>query len=160
MDEAFLKRKVAALLNFTYGRRVGDAVTGRPLTFGFSPVTLRLRYVYANDRLLATLRPDGNAMLQRDGLILLDGNKDVTKKVVVTDDAAPYVERGGDVLAGGVRQFVGHFYAGEDVIIASKNGRLIACGQILVLPEEARFFRRGVIIKNRFGVNQNERQVA
>lgn len=160
MDATSLKRKVAALLNFAYGRRVGNVVTDRPLTFGFSPATLRLRYVYDVDRLLAIVRPDGNVLLQRHGLVLLDGKRDVTKKVVVTADAEPFVEKGGDVLAGGVQEFVGYFYAGEDVIITSQSGRPIACGQVLLLPEEARFFKRGVIIKNRFGVNQNERQTA
>jgi len=157
-NEEIFRRKIKELLNFQYGRPVGDFISSQELFFKTSISTGRLKYVYTtNGKLLVSIRPDGYALLEKAALELLQKANVVKKKLIVKKEATGFILRGKDVLVSNVERFVGKFNLGEDVIVANESD-LLACGQLVLLPSEVKFFKRGVVVKNRFGVkvgNQN-----
>ena len=70
-------------------------------------------------------------------------------KVTVDMGAVPYVCKGADVMAPGIRGFVGEFQKGDLVIVTDeKHGKPIALGEILYDAEQAKNIKQGPVIRN------------
>lgn len=150
-EKEFLNRKVKYVLDFMYGPPVGEVISSLPLRAVFSPTTRMLKALYYEDKLVAVRRKDGYLLLEKHGLEALRGVR-LSRAVVVKDVAKPFVAKGKDVFAHHISRFVGEHYVGEDTIVVAGSGEPLGCGQLVLLPSETKFFRRGVAIKIRFGV--------
>jgi PUA-domain protein len=74
-------------------------------------------------------------------------------KVIVDMGAVPYVCKGANVMAPGVRRIEGTFKSNSIVaIVDEKFGKPIALGEILFGSEEATKLKQGRIVKNLFYV--------
>ena len=74
-------------------------------------------------------------------------------KVIVDMGAVPYVCKGANVMAPGVRRIEGTFRSNSIVaIVDEKFGKPIALGEILFGSEEALKLKQGMVVKNRFYV--------
>ena len=70
-------------------------------------------------------------------------------KVTVDMGAVPYVCKGADVMAPGIRGFSGEFQKGDLVIVTDeKHGKPIALGEILYDAEQAKNIKQGPVIRN------------
>ena len=70
-------------------------------------------------------------------------------KVTVDMGAVPYVCKGADVMAPGIRGFGGEFQKGDLVIVIDeKHGKPIALGETLYDAEQAKNIKQGPVIKN------------
>jgi len=70
-------------------------------------------------------------------------------KVVVDMGAIPFVCKGANIMAPGVRKFEGKFKKGDLVIVADeKYGKPIALGEILYDKEEIEDIKEGVVVRN------------
>jgi PUA domain protein len=70
-------------------------------------------------------------------------------KAVVDMGAIPYVCKGANVMAPGIRRFEGEFKKGDLVLVADeKYGKALAIGETLYDSEEAKKTRQGVVVKN------------
>jgi PUA domain protein len=63
--------------------------------------------------------------------------------------AVPYVCKGANIMAPGIRGFRGEFRKGDLVIVTDeKHGKPIALGEILYDTEQVKSIRQGIVIKN------------
>ncbi len=70
-------------------------------------------------------------------------------KVIVDNGAVPYVCKGANIMAPGIRRFEGRFGNGDFVVVADENhNKAIAVGKIAYDLEEARNIKKGLIVKN------------
>ncbi len=70
-------------------------------------------------------------------------------KVVVDMGAIPYICKGANVMAPGIRHFDEGFKKGDFVLIVDeKHGKAIAVGEILYDAQEARHVKQGVVVRN------------
>ena len=77
-------------------------------------------------------------------------------KVVVDMGAVPYVCKGADVMAPGIRRFEGEFSQGDTVLVVDeKHGKSIAVGEALHDSHEAKGMKQGAIVKNVHFVGDN-----
>ena len=77
----------------------------------------------------------------------------VAPKVIVDMGAVPYVCKGANVMAPGVRRIEGTFRSNSIVaIVDEKFGKPIALGEILFGSEEALKLKHGKVVKNLFHV--------
>jgi PUA domain protein len=77
-------------------------------------------------------------------------------RAIVDMGAVPYVCKGANVMAPGIRRFEGEFKRGDFILVADeKHGKAIAVGEILYDHEEARNVRQGMVIKNIHFVGDN-----
>lgn len=81
---------------------------------------------------------------------------DVAPKVIVDMGAVPYVCKGANVMAPGIRRFEGEFGKGDIVLVADeKHGKPVAVGEIIYDMEEAKNTRQGIVVKNLHFVGDN-----
>jgi PUA-domain protein len=74
---------------------------------------------------------------------------DHAPKVVVDMGAIPYVCKGANVMAPGIRRFEGEFGKGNFVfVVDEKYGKPVAIGEIIYDVNEARMVKQGVVVKN------------
>jgi len=73
----------------------------------------------------------------------------IMPKVIVDMGAVPYVCKGADVMAPGIRRYERDFGKGDlVVIIDEKYGKAVAIGEALFDREEAVKVNRGIVVKN------------
>ncbi len=74
---------------------------------------------------------------------------DHAPKVTVDMGAVPYVCKGANIMAPGIKQFNGDFQKGDLVIITDqKHGKPIAIGETLYSIDQAKNTKQGAIIRN------------
>ena len=70
-------------------------------------------------------------------------------KVVVDMGAVPYVCKGANVMAPGIRRIDGEFGKGDFVFVADeKHGKVLALGKAMFDVDEARRAKQGAVIEN------------
>jgi PUA domain protein len=70
-------------------------------------------------------------------------------RVVVDMGAVPYVCKGANVMAPGLRRIEGQFDKDSIVsVVDEKHGKVIAVGQIIYDAEEVKNIRQGMVVKN------------
>ena len=70
-------------------------------------------------------------------------------RVVASDDAAPFVAKGGNVFAKHVFSVDPEIRAGEEVLVVDSGNRLLATGTAVLAPEEMLQIRRGLAVQAR-----------
>jgi len=70
-------------------------------------------------------------------------------RIVVDMGAIPYVCKGANVMAPGIRRSVGDFRKGSLVVIVDeRHGKALAVGETLYDSEEVKNIKRGPVVKN------------
>ena len=73
----------------------------------------------------------------------------VTPKIVVDMGAVPYVCKGANVMAPGIRRFEGEFVKGDIVqIVDEKHDKTIATGKAFHSFQDAKNLSQGVVVEN------------
>jgi PUA domain protein len=81
--------------------------------------------------------------------LVFDQFLDSAPHVVVDMGAIPYVCKGANVMAPGIRRFDGNFRKGSLVVIVDeKHGKALALGEILYDSEEAKNVKQGPVVRN------------
>jgi len=138
---------IRGILSYMYGRNILDKLSG-DLRVDISK-TGGLRRIYLGDRLVFVVRAnDGRALPTLDGASLID------KVVVVRRDAAPFIKQGRSVMAKFVVD-VRNAVPGDEVAIYSEDGELLGVGRLLLSREEVLSVDRGVVVKVRHHVMNN-----
>jgi PUA domain protein len=74
---------------------------------------------------------------------------DHAPRVTVDMGAVPYICKGANVMAPGIRRFIGEFQRGDLILITDeKHGKPIALGETLYDAEQAKTVKYGAVIKN------------
>jgi 7-cyano-7-deazaguanine tRNA-ribosyltransferase len=117
--------------------------------------TGKIRHIYRDGTLLATLRPmDGLFVLTREGALTLHQLLPVPQRRVVADsEAAPFVREGKDLFAKFVVRIDENLRAYEEVLLTDEEDMLLGVGKLLLAPEEAKAFKKGVAVQCRRGVH-------
>jgi 7-cyano-7-deazaguanine tRNA-ribosyltransferase len=149
--------KLIGVGNYQFGKGVGSALFGRRVLIECSRRTGRIRHVYVQGRLVATLRPkDGFLALTPDGAnIILSSVGDAPNIVVVDSSVADAIRTGGDVFAKHVVRADRNLRPGEEAIVTDENGRLLGVGSAVLAGHEMTAFRRGVAVNLRKGVDES-----
>lgn len=140
------------IADYQFGKGTGKELFPDGSTFQLSR-TKRVRQVLYSGKRIATARAkDGFFTLSIEGASivhrLLPGKK---LRVVVSDDAAPFVEAGKTAFAKHVVEIDPELRAGEEVLITDKTDRLLATGQLLLSPSEILALDTGAAVDVRVG---------
>lgn len=104
---------------------------------------------------------DGRPLLVRDGesvfpTLKFDEYFQSAPKVIVDMGAVPYVCKGANIMAPGIRGFVGQFSKNNIVfVVDEKHGKPIALGEILYDSDEVKHISHGVVVKNLYYVGDS-----
>jgi predicted RNA-binding protein (TIGR00451 family) len=148
-----LLRKIRAVADYQFGEKAGKSLFPQEVSVIISKRTKRIRHVYLDDKLLATLRPTvGLFSLTIEGAQRLAKSiKPPRSWVQVQDDVASFIEKGGDVFAKHVTDNDNEIRPMEEIIILNGKQRVIAVGKAVLSGDEMKAFKRGVAVKVRRG---------
>lgn len=118
-----------------------------------SPHTHKIRHIYDEDNLLATLRAkDGYlALTMQGGEVLRRIFRPPRLRVKVLSGVEEFVRKGGDVFAKHVVSADPEVRPEEEVLVVGRRDRLLAVGRSFFNAEEMLSFRVGVAVKVRHG---------
>ncbi|WP_174589710.1 PUA domain-containing protein [Methanocella conradii] len=145
--------RIRTIADYQFGRGAGVALfpDGVRLMVGR---TGRVRQVLEGDRRIATLRAsDGFLTLSAyGGQRLKEALPFPKKRVIMDDEAAPFVAKGKTAFCKFVLDCDAEIRALEEVILVDKNDNLLATGQALLCASEMKAFKRGIAVNVRYGV--------
>ena len=147
--------QVRTMADYQFGKGCGLTLFPDDVTFQLSK-TKRVRQILHKDKRIATVRArDGTLTLSLYGAELVKGcvPKDALK-VVVCEDAVPFVSKGKTAFAKHVVKMDQNLRAGEEVLVVDESDELIATGQLLLSPEEIFVLDKGGAVDIRRGKDQ------
>jgi predicted RNA-binding protein (TIGR00451 family) len=148
--------KIRGIANYQFGQDTADALFSKEIRIACSRRTGRIRHIYKGGKLIATLRPkDGYLALTTLGAhLILANTKKPQNVVVVQDDVAEFIRAGGDVFAKHVSHADENLRPAEEVIVTDEQGRLLGVGKAVLSGRDMSFFKRGVAVRVRRGIEK------
>lgn len=113
--------------------------------------TRRLRYLYWEKERVATVRASDNylTLSMLGAKRLHDILQSPKQRVVASDDAAPFIAKGGNLFARHVLEVDSEIRAGEEVLVVDSQDCLLATGTAILAPEEMLQIKRGLAVQTR-----------
>lgn len=145
--------RIRIIADYQFGKDVGEKLFPDGVRFVLSR-TGRVRQVLEGDKRIATVRAnDGFLILSAyGGQKLKDALPFPQKRVVMNDDAAPFVAKGKTAFCKFVLDCDPEIRALEEVLLVDKDDNLLATGQALLCAAEMLAFKRGMAVSVRYGV--------
>ena len=148
--------KIRGVANYQFGKNVGTMLFTEDVRIKYSTKTGRVRLIFEGNELLATLKPTNGLM----ALTLAGAKKlrDLTNppqfRVVVDDDARPFVAKGLNAPARHVVNASKEILPNDEVIVTDQNDKVLAVGKALLTGKEMLAFKRGIAVKVRKGCKE------
>jgi len=149
-------QKIRSIADYQLGKGAGKALFSNKVHVAFSRRTGRIRHIYLDNELLATLRPtDGMFSLTVAGAKrLMKGLKPSRLWVKVQKNAEPFIAKGKSVFAKHVVDVDNEIRPQEEVIVTGENNRVLAVGKAVLTGKEMKALKHGVAVKVRRGASE------
>ncbi|MDD3041366.1 MAG: pseudouridine synthase [Methanosarcinaceae archaeon] len=149
--------KIRTIADYQFGKGSGKELFPDGVSFKMSR-TGRIRQVLHSGKRIATARAkDGFFTLSLGGAAtlhrVLPGKK---FRVVVCEDAVPFVAQGKTAFAKHIVDLDPDLRAGEEVLLTDENDKLLATGQLLFSPSEVRALESGPAVDVRVGIDSKK----
>ncbi len=113
--------------------------------------TRRIRWIYKGKELIASVRASDHLIIPKR--YLADKLKKKFEyprlRVVVDDDAVPFISDGKSVFAKFVTDIDPELRANDEVLVVDKEDNLLTIGTLILSPTEVKDFDRGVAVRVR-----------
>ena len=151
--------RIRGIANYQFPGNVGGCFFPDEAEITLSKKTGRIRHVYLNGILMATLRPtDGFFSLTIDGAKRLSSLVSPHRiRVVVREDVEKFAKDGRNIFARHVINADIEIRPGEEVIITNDRNEVLAIGRAHLTGIEMLSFKRGIAVKTRRGVDRLKR---
>jgi uncharacterized protein with predicted RNA binding PUA domain len=145
--------RIRAVADLQFGKGCGCKVFPEGVTVIRSRKTGKVKGIYHQGRLLATLRPaDGYLALGPEGAIRVARSLKPPKyRVVVIEEVAEYIKKGRNLFAKHVLSADPEIRAGEEVLVTDTADHVIATGRAALTGKEMKCFKIGLAVKVRKG---------
>jgi len=144
---------IRTVADYQFGSDVGQGLFPPDVEIRYSKRTGRARWIYHEGKLLATLRSsDGMMALTLEGALRVSRLLPRPRmRVIVSEEAEPFILKGGDVFSRHVVMCDKAIVPGQEVIVEGVSGELLGVGRALLCGVEMGWFVRGVAVKVRRG---------
>jgi conserved protein with predicted RNA binding PUA domain len=144
------RKQFSIMLDYEFGVGTSRALPKAGLRFVYSKRSDRLKQVVHDDRLFATVRPNGVISPTHYGASLLIKSKAYSENSVVVDQAAvKFVSEGKSVFCKFVKSVGKHVLPSGEVAVLDPAGKVIAVGSARIHGDFMRQFKHGVAVKTR-----------
>lgn len=142
------------MVDYLFGRNVSKAIPREGMRLVYSRRSGRVKLVYHNDKLFATVRPNGSmAITTYAATILSRSHQFLPNCVTVNDDAVPFVKGGKSVFCKFVTRAGGRIRPKSDVAVLDKTGKVIGVGTSVMAGQFIQQFKTGAAVKVREGLS-------
>jgi 7-cyano-7-deazaguanine tRNA-ribosyltransferase len=144
-------RRISAVTDMQFGRGASKALFNGDITIIKSKRTGKIRNIICDGAHVISMRAeDGLFTLKIDGGLRLHmGLKHPLMRVVVTDDAVPFIKEGKSVFAKFVKDCDPDLRPFDECLIVNENDTLLAVGRTLLNRDEMLTFHQGMAVKTR-----------
>lgn len=145
--------RLVAVADYQFGVGAGEALFNGDLQIIRSRKTGRIRYIYVDDELIASIRTsDGFIVPSWEGASLLHSSLDYPRcRVVVDEESEPFAREGKNIFAKFVIECDKNIRANDEVLVVNEDDELLATGKSLLCSDEIMDFNYGQAIKTRRG---------
>ena len=144
------RKQFSVMLDYEFGVGTSRALPKTGLKFVYSKRSDRLKQVIHDDRLFATIRPNGVISPTFYGAALLIKSKAYAENSVVVDqEAVKFVSEGKSVFCKFVKAVGKHVLPSGEVAVLDPAGNVIAVGSARIHGDFMRLFKHGVAVKTR-----------
>lgn len=154
-------QKIRSIADYQLGKGSGKTLFPDRVDIVTSKNTGRIRHIYLENKLLATLRPT-NGMFS----LTLAGAKRLVRDVKsarlwvrVRKDAESFIAQGKSVFAKHVVDADNKIRPQEEVIIIGENNRVLAVGKAVLTGREMTAFKHGLAVKVRKGASEEVKNI-
>ena len=145
--------RAEAVARYQFGIPAADALFRGKIELVKSRKTGKIRNVISDGEHVLSMRAgDGLYTLRAEGAArILAAVPAPWMRVVVDEDAAPFVAEGRNVFSRFVRGMDPELRPMEEAIVVAPDGRFLATGRALLTAKEASAFPKGIAVKVRSG---------
>ena len=149
-------QKIRAIANYQFGRGAGEALFPLKVEVELSRTTKKIRFIYLDGDLLATLRPTNGllALTVSGAKRLLTKFKRPALRVVVNDEVEEFIAKGSSVFARHVVDADPMIRPLDETLVVNSKDKLLAVGKAMLSGGEMLAFKRGVAVKIRKGIEE------
>jgi predicted RNA-binding protein (TIGR00451 family) len=152
-------RKIRSIADYQFGQGIGEVLFPDDVRILFSRRTNKIRHVFLEGRLLATLRPtNGFFSLALEGARRIVKIEPLRLWVKVQDDVCDFVAEGRSVFAKHVVDCDEEIRPEEEVVVVNSQSEVIAVGRAVLTGVEMKAFKFGVAVRVRHGANAEKKQ--
>jgi uncharacterized protein with predicted RNA binding PUA domain len=146
------RRFAETMLDYVFGAGVSEALEGKEVSVECSKKTGRIKHIYVDGKLLATLRPDGGLALTLHGARVLLKSKVFRENcVTVSEEAEEAARAGKSIFAKHIIKAGRRIRPSSEVVVLNKRGELLAVGKAVLSAKMMKVFECGVAVKVRAG---------
>lgn len=145
--------RIKAIITFQYGPQAAKIFENAKVKVEVSKSTDRIRKIYVDEELFGSIRAsDGFILPSISGALkLIKVLPPLSYQVIIEKDTAEFVARGRSVFCKHVKNCDDLIKAGDEVIIVTEKGELVAVGRAVVSCKEMKHKGIGVCVKIRKG---------
>jgi archaeosine-15-forming tRNA-guanine transglycosylase len=148
-----LLRRLRAIADYQFFLGAGEALIPDDSKVLISRNTGRVRAIVGEGGIIATIRASDYRLLLRfiGGAALHRVSRFPTMRVVVVDEVADEIRRGGNLFARHVLYIDEDLRPWDEVLIVDESDKLCGVGRLLLSPREILYFTKGVAAITREG---------
>lgn len=157
----FALERIRGVANYQFDSEIGQRMFPDAVKIEYSKKTGRIKHIYLNGTLLATLRPtNGLLALTINGWKrLLSFVKHSNFQIVIDEKVERFVSEGRNVFAKHIIKADSKIRPGEEVVIINTKKKVLAVGKAVLSGAEMVPFTRGVAVKIRKGIEEEHKRV-
>jgi predicted RNA-binding protein (TIGR00451 family) len=148
--------KIRSVADYQFGKDVGAKLFPDTVRIIHSKNTGKIRHIYLNETLLATLRPTTGLFT-----LTIAGAQQLMNKVnppllwvKLEDYAEPFVAKGRSAFAKHVTKADPEIRPQEEVMVINSKNKVLAVGRALLSGIEMKAFKKGIAVRVRRGVTE------
>jgi predicted RNA-binding protein (TIGR00451 family) len=147
-------QKIRSIADYQFGREIGTKLFPDTVRIVYSKNTGKIRHIYLDEELLATLRPTTGlfALTIAGAKRLVNEVNPLRCWVKVQDYAEPFVSKGRSAFAKHVTEADDEIRPNEEVVVINGKNEVLAVGRALLSGKEMMAFNRGMAVRVRRGV--------
>ncbi|KON32071.1 hypothetical protein AC477_03425 [miscellaneous Crenarchaeota group-1 archaeon SG8-32-1] len=149
-------QKIRAVADYQFGKNTGTKMFPDTVRIVFSKNTGKIRHIFLEDQLLATMRPTTGLFV-----LTIAGAQRLTHEVIplrlwvkLVDYAEPFVAKGRSAFAKHVIDADENIRPKDEVVILDSENNVLAVGKALLSGTEMKAFTRGIAVRVRRGVTE------
>jgi len=146
--------RIRAVADYQFGEGAADALFSGKIELVKSKNTDKIRNIVVDGEHILSLRAEDGFFTMRPGAArrLMKAFPSPKLRVMVKDDAIPFVMEGKNTFCGFVLDADQDLRPMDEVMVVDKNDKLLAIGRAILVSDEMKAMNKGIAVKVREGV--------
>jgi predicted RNA-binding protein (TIGR00451 family) len=148
-------RQLAIMVDYLFGRGVSKALPKKGFRLYHSRRSGRVKSIFLDGRLFATVKPNGAMALSMEGAAILSRSPKFKENCVqISDDVVEFVRGGKSVFCKFVERAGKNIFPKSEVAVVDGRGRVVGVGMAVLNGRVMPQFKSGVAVKVRAGIKK------